>query len=184
MIVRLINSFKSRIYYPMVQRYILRQVKAHGADITIGEEFSACGYENISLGSHIYIGPRAVFLAAKAKISIGDYVMFGPEVMIITGNHRIDAIGEYMYNVHEKLPENDRDVVIEKDCWIGARSIILKGVTVGEGSVIAAGAVVLKDVPPYSIYISKDKILPRFTEEELALHKEKLRMKDVGIIEN
>ena len=168
----------------MVQKYILKQVSARGEDITIGEGFSACGYENISFGSHVYIGPRAVFLAAKAKISIGDYVMFGPEVMIITGNHRMDVVGEYMYNVCEKLPENDQDVVIEKDCWIGARSIILKGVTIGEGSVVAAGAVVLKDVPPYSIYISKDKILPRFTEEELALHKEKLRMKDVGALEN
>ena len=184
MIVRLINSFKSRIYYPMVQKYILKQVSAHGKDVTLGEGFSACGYKNISFGNHIYIGPKAVFLAAKAKISIGDYVMFGPEVMIITGNHRVDVLGEYMYNVHEKLPENDQDVVVEKDCWIGARSIILKGVTIGEGSVVAAGAVVLKDVPPYSIYISKDKILPRFTEEGLVLHKEKLQLKNVDAPKN
>lgn len=184
MIVRLINSFKSRVYYPMVQKYILKQVARHGKDVTIGEGFSACGYKNIALGSHIYIGPRAVFLAAKAKILIGDYVMFGPEVMIITGNHRTDVVGEYMYNIREKLPENDQDVVIEKDCWIGARSILLKGVTIGEGSVIAAGAVVLKDVPPYSIYISKDKIFPRFTEEELALHKEKLQLKHIEVVES
>ena len=68
-------------------------------------------------------------------------------------------------------------MVIEKDVWVGARSIILKGVTIGEGSVIAAGAVVVKDVPPYSIYINKDKILKRFSEEEFAKHRELLEQK-------
>jgi acetyltransferase-like isoleucine patch superfamily enzyme len=155
----------------MVQKYILKNVAVHGQDITIGEGFSACGYKNIYFGNHIYIGPHATFLAAEAKIQIGDYVMFGPEVMIITGNHRTVVVGRIMNKVHEKLPENDQDVIIEKDVWVGARAIILKGVTIGEGSVIAAGAIVLKDVPPYSIYINKDKILPRFTEEELRMHK-------------
>ena len=64
------------------------------------------------MGSHIYIGPRAVFLAAKANIRVGNYVMFGPEVMLITGNHRTDVLGEYMYNIQEKLPENDQDIII------------------------------------------------------------------------
>lgn len=174
MIVRLINSLKSRLYYPMVQKYILKRLAAHGEDITISEGFSACGYGNIFFGNHIYIGPRAVFLAANANIKIGDYVMLGPEVMIITGDHRTDVIGEYMYNVKEKLPENDAEVIIENDVWIGARSILLKGVKIGEGSIIAAGAVVVKDVPPYSIYINKDKIFPRFTNEELELHKKRI----------
>ena len=177
MIVRLINSLKNRIYFPMVQKYVLKQVALHGVDITLGEGLSICGYKNIFLGDHIYIGPRATFLAAEAKIKIGNYVMFGPEVMIITGNHRTDVVGEYMYNVREKLPENDQDVVIEDDVWVGARALILKGVTIGEGSTIAAGTTVLKDVPPYSIYISKDKIIPRFTEEEIRLHKDGLLKK-------
>ena len=51
----------------------------------------------------------------------------------------------------EKRPEDDRDIIFDGDNWIGANSIILKGVVVGVGAVIAAGAVVTKDVPPYSI---------------------------------
>ena len=52
---------------------------------------------------------------------------------------------------HEKLPENDQDVVFLGDNWVGTGAIILKGVTVGKGAVISAGAVVVKDVPDYSI---------------------------------
>lgn len=51
----------------------------------------------------------------------------------------------------DKLPENDQDVVFEGDNWIGANAIILKGVTVGKGSVISAGAVVTHNVPAYAI---------------------------------
>ncbi len=177
MFVRLIKSFKNRIWNHALRQYILKRVAKHGNNITIGEGFSCCGYNNVYLGSNIYIGDRATFLTTNAKICIGDYVMFGPEVMIITGNHRTDVIGQYMYDVKEKRAQDDVDVVIEKDVWVGARSIILKGVTIGEGSVIAAGAVVTKDIPPYSIYINKDKILARFNEEEIITHHKLLEGK-------
>lgn len=122
------------------------------------------GKENILIGRNVYIGPRCTFYSAKAKLIIGNHVMFGPEVMIITGDHRFDIKDKFMDEITDemKLPENDKDVVIEDDVWIGARALILKGVTIGRGSVIAAGAVVLKNVPPYHIYYSKDKICNRF----------------------
>lgn len=64
--------------------------------------------------------------------------MTGPNVSIITGNHRIDLIGRYMNTVSndEKLPENDQDVIIEGDNWIGAGAIILNGVKIGIGAVV------------------------------------------------
>ena len=55
------------------------------------------------------------------------------------------------------------------------RAIILKGTRIGEGSVIAAGTVVLGNIPPYSVYISKHKIIPRFSEEELYEHLRLMR---------
>ena len=51
----------------------------------------------------------------------------------------------------EKVPENDLPITLEGDNWIGARAILLKGITVGTGAVVAAGAVVTQDVPPYTI---------------------------------
>lgn len=74
----------------------------------------------------------------------------------------------------EKLPENDQNVVIEDDVWIGTGAIILKGVTIGRGAVIAAGAVVTKDVPPYTIYISENKQKRRFNDEQIMEHEKRL----------
>lgn len=56
-----------------------------------------------------------------------------------------------MYDVREKRAEDDQSVIIEDDVWVGTDSVILKGVTVGRGSIIAAGSVVTKNILPYSI---------------------------------
>lgn len=104
--------------------------------------------------------------------------MFGPHVFMITGGHRYDIIGRYMSSIkeNEKLEENDRPIIVEGDNWIGANSIVLKGVTIGEGSIIAAGSVVTKDVPPYSIVggVPARVIKMRFNDEEIKKHKELL----------
>ena len=67
-------------------------------------------------------------------------------------------------------------ITIEDDVWIGAHSIILKGVTIGRGSVVAAGAVVTKSFPPYSIIggVPAKLLKMRFTEEEIKKHEEAL----------
>ncbi len=117
------------------------------------------------------------FLTTRARIIIGKKVFIGAYTAIITGNHRTDVIGKHMLDIDEsteKLPENDEDVIIDDDVWVGTHAIILKGVHIGTGSVIAAGAVVTKDVPPYSIYINSKKIIPRFSDEDLELHKKLL----------
>ena len=63
----------------------------------------------------------------------------------------IDVIVMDTVTDREKRPEDDLGVVIEDDVWVGTRAIILHGVTIGRGAVVAAGAVVAKNVPPYSI---------------------------------
>lgn len=77
----------------------------------------------------------------------------GPKVTMFTAGHRMDMIGRYISSVtkEEKLPENAQDIIIERDNWIGANITILKGVTVGKGFVITAGAVVTRNVPTYTI---------------------------------
>lgn len=108
-------------------------------------------FKSLDCGDDIYIGPNAQFISSNAKIFIGSHTIFGPNVTIITGNHRIDVLGQYMSEVTDKLPENDQDVVLEGDNWIGANATILKGVVIGEGAVVAAGAVVTQNVPSYAI---------------------------------
>jgi len=105
--------------------------------------------------------------------------MFGPNVSIHGGNHRTDLIGRYMIDIRldEKLPENDQDVVIEDDVWVGANAIILKGVTIGQGSIIGAGTIVYKSIPPYTIVVSNisQKIKERWSPEQIIQHKKQLK---------
>ena len=72
----------------------------------------------------------------------------GPDVQIYTRNHRYDRIDIPMY---EQGESEIKEVKIGNDVWIGARSIILPGVTIGDGAVIAAGSIVTKDVESYAV---------------------------------
>ena len=126
---------------------------AHGKAVHFGRYVRFYGIENVYMGSDVSLGERNILMCTRAKIHIGDHVMTGPGVTMITGGHRIDIPGRPMTTISndEKLPENDQDIILEGDNWIGTNAIILKGVTVGEGAVVAAGAVVTKDVPKFSV---------------------------------
>ena len=134
------------------------------------------GLENLSIGDYTSIPKHSTFYCTEAPLTIGKKVIFGPAPTIITGDHRIDVVGRFIMDSHDKLPENDAPVVIEDDVWCGSHVTILKGVTIGRGSVVAAGAVVTKSCPPYSIIGDfPAKILKsRFTPEEIARHEQAL----------
>ena len=134
------------------------------------------GLWNLSIGDGSSIPKGSVFYCTEAPLTIGKKVIFGPNPTIITGDHRIDVVGKFIMDSHEKLPENDAPVVIEDDVWAGANVTILKGVTIGRGSIIAAGAVVTKSCPPYSIIGGVPaKILKyRFTIDEILEHEKRL----------
>ncbi len=104
--------------------------------------------------------------------------MLGPNVTMMGGDHNISVLGKYMFDVKVKLPENDLPIIIEDDVWIGTGAIILKGVKIGRGSIIAAGALVIKNVEPYSIAggVPATLIKMRFTNEEVREHEQLLNI--------
>lgn len=134
------------------------------------------GLKNLSIGNYVSIPKGSVLYCTEAELRIGNKVIFGPKPTIITGDHRIDVLGKYIIDSHEKSPNNDMPVIIEDDVWTGANVTILKGVTIGRGSVIAAGAVVTKSCPSYSIIggVPAKIIKYRFTIDEVLAHEEKL----------
>lgn len=158
--------FLKRIGHRLLLNNLMKKLKKHGEKVYIDERFTITGAKNISLGNSIYIGPNATLMASGASITIKDHFMSGPGFTCITGDHRTDIRDKYMdeVTVAEKLPENDQPIVIEEDVWCGANVTILKGVHIEKGSVIAAGAVVTKDVGEYEIWggIPAKKIKDRF----------------------
>ncbi|QEK13194.1 acyltransferase [Crassaminicella thermophila] len=159
----------------------LSMFKSCGTKVIIasGGSFS---YDNIIIGNKVYIGPNAIFRSTHSNIIIMDNVMFGPNVVILGGDHRTDIIGEFMIDVKEKNENTDKDVIIENDVWIGANVTILKGVRIGEGSIIGAASVVTKDVPPFSVYtgVPSKKVRQRWEFDQIKLHKEIIAKKKLN----
>lgn len=95
------------------------------------------------IGSFVYIG------TGRATITIGDYVRIGAHSYIGAGNREFDDPSKLIME-HKKV---EKGIVVEDDVWIGANCVILDGVHIGRGSVIGAGAVVTRDIPPLSIAV-------------------------------
>ncbi|KEO73634.1 acyltransferase [Anditalea andensis] len=102
--------------------------------------------EGLKIGNNSNIGAYA-YIGCSGYIDIGDNVMMSPRVSIYSENHNFEDIAFPM--IEQGVTRSF--VKIENDCWIASNSIILAGVTVGKGSIVAAGSVVTKDVPPFSI---------------------------------
>jgi acetyltransferase-like isoleucine patch superfamily enzyme len=98
---------------------------------------------HIKLGKNIFINHACSFLDLGG-ITIEDDVQIGPRVNIVTENHPVDPTKRKYLEL--------KPVVIKRNAWIGAGATILPGVTVGENSIVAAGAVVNKDVPTNCIF--------------------------------
>lgn len=96
----------------------------------------------ITLGKNVFINHACSFLDLGG-ITIEDDVLIGPRVNLITENHPLDPAARQALIL--------KPIVIRRNAWIGAAAIILPGVTIGENSVVAAGAVVSKDVPANTV---------------------------------
>ena len=138
---------KSVIFEKGVLVFHPKQI-AIGNNVYVGHYTILKGYHSnrFVIGDNVWIG-QGCFMHAAGGIKIGNHVGIGPGVKIVTSMHRLDQ-------VHKSILDSDIDfapVVIEDDCDIGVGAIILPGVTIGRGTQVAAGAVVTKNIPAYSV---------------------------------
>lgn len=103
------------------------------------------GAKNIQVGSDVFLNTEIRFGCPSQKITIGNRCQIGPRVCFESVNHALIYSKEFGRK-DEVLPIN-----VEDEAWIGCSAIILPGVTIGHGSVVAAGAVVTKDVTPMTV---------------------------------
>lgn len=101
---------------------------------------------NLVVGDDVDLA-LGVLVTTTGGVTIGSRTLVGYGAQILSGNHVVPPGRERIFSAgHSFAP-----VVIGEDVWIGAYSVVLPGVTIGEGSVVAAGSVVTKDVPPFAI---------------------------------
>ena len=162
-----------------LRRLLLRIMNA-GTPIRIGKHVTIYSGAKIrgevSIGDFTYIGHGAKI----SNASIGQFVAIGPEVIIGGGRHptrRFVSVHPVFYSLRRQSLitfsdanyfDETQPVSIGNDVWIGARAIVLDGITIGDGAVVGAGAVVTHDVAPYAIVggVPAKIIRYRFTEEQ------------------
>lgn len=179
------EEFVRKVFYKIFRESVIKSSFGNcGKNVHIAEKSDIKGIGNISIGDDVAIGPHALLWTTRANIIIKEKVIIGPRLSIITGDHKIDVIGKYMFDVtdDEKDEDDDQDVIIEKDVWIGANVTILKGVTVAEGCVVGEGTVLTKSTQPYGVYVGVPgkRISERFKNKELEDHIKILQEKSKG----
>ncbi|MDC0359036.1 acyltransferase, partial [Oligoflexia bacterium] len=107
-----------------------------------------CWGGKIELGENVYLGPYSV-LYGHGGISIGQDTLVAMNCAIISANHTIPGKDQHIrWQADQRLP-----IIIGKDVWLGSGAQVLAGVSIGDGCIVGAGAVVTKDLPPYSIAV-------------------------------
>lgn len=125
--------------------------------VEAGTLLKAFGGGCLTLCGRNYIN-RNCAIVAKESIVLQEGVTIGPGTVIYDHDHDMEHTGNFL----------SAPVCIEKNAWIGANVIILKGVTIGEGSVVAAGTVVTKDIPPHTtVYDKREKVIVPHQAKEI-----------------
>ncbi len=123
-----------------------RALKELGTGVVFQSRFGMTNPECISIGSNCNFA-EGVYITGGGGVTIGDWVGFGPDTKIWSVNHRFeDPERPWLLQGYDKQP-----VVIEDDVWLGANVFVAPGVSIGRGAVVAAGAVVNKNIPAYAL---------------------------------
>jgi acetyltransferase-like isoleucine patch superfamily enzyme len=155
-----------------VKVFACRKILTHGEGLHIGARTKIWAPTRVEIGSHVYIG-KNVHIEANCKI--GNYCLIANGVAIVgRHDHDFSAVGfpmrfaPWIGSVRFSNRFIAEEAVIEDDVWIGYGAIVLTGLTIGRGSVIAAGSVVTRDIPPYSIAagVPAKVIDQRFVDQE------------------
>jgi acetyltransferase-like isoleucine patch superfamily enzyme len=150
----------------------------HGSSIHCQwSSFFWAPHKKITIGNNVGIGMRCVFACDSTignNVAIADHVAF-----LNSDDHNFDIIGKTIW---ESGRGDKYSITVGDDVWIGHGAILLSPLTIGKGSIIAAGSVVTKDVNPYSIVGGSPAklIRMRFTSEQITEHEQKLAENKIG----
>lgn len=142
----IVNNLTSLL--PPTRLYLLKAKLYKLAGVTIDptvmlvSSVRIWGEGSVSIGQKTFIGHDTLIVGGESSINIGKEVDIAPRVIIISGSHKIDSV-----NLRTAGKGISRPINIEDGVWIGASTTILGGVRIGKKSIIAAGSVVINDIP-------------------------------------
>lgn len=121
-----------------------------------------CEFAKISIGDNVSINSGS-YISGEGGLTVGSHVLIGPGVKVASAGHTID----YHHDFIALNPINYGSVVIEDGAWLGAGCIVLPGRRIGKGAVVGAGAVVVEDVPPFSIVVGNPAKVIRYRSRSI-----------------
>ncbi len=188
----MLSKIKAYLYYIRIKLALKKRgsslsSKHLGKDLSIGKHciINKCCIlgDGVTVGDYSYLNSSKYWITLEPLVSIGKYCSIAPGVHIGAGNHNPYYVTTHpiLFNRQylEKLPidesqmkangliDTDKQTLIGNDVWIGFGAIVKRGVKIGNGAIIAAGSVVVKDVPDYAIVGGNPaKIIKYRTSEE------------------
>lgn len=148
----------------MSRKYRKKEFLRTGENIVIQRNCLISHPSKVEIGSDVYIGSNCKIYSVGG-LTIENGVVLGSNITVLTTNHNYNSVGV------KTLPYDqsniDKPVLIKEYCWIGLNSLILPGVVLGKGAVVAAGSVVTKSVPDRAIVGGNPAKIIRYRNDEI-----------------
>lgn len=128
---------------------------------------------NMFIDDWCVIQDRVNFISNKGKLIVKKYSVISSGCTIVPGAHRLTVGVPFYLATTNHFNDDEGDIIIEEDCWIGAGSFLLPKCHIGRGAVVGAGSVVKKDIPPYAVVVGVPAkiIAVKFTLEQILKHE-------------
>lgn len=153
-------------------------------DAYVGVNVRVYNKENFYMEGHTKVDHNSIIMNTNARFILKKYSGCAVNLTVITGTHP-QFPGRFYRTISKKkegldISKYDKDVIVNEDVWIGCNVTLLSGVEIGRSSIVAAGAVVTKSMPPYCIIggVPAKPIKVKWTLDEIMLHEEKLFPKE------
>jgi acetyltransferase-like isoleucine patch superfamily enzyme len=162
---RLLRRPLERLVEQTVEQRVNEALNRHSHGI---DDNALYRYRVHGTSERLHIDPTAIvnnalFNVSGGEITIGEYAFFGHFVAVLTGTHDITKFGRERQTT---FPRSGRDVSIGEGVWVASHAIVLGPVTIGEHAVVAAGSLVMDDVPPYAIVVGRPAKVARTIEHQ------------------
>ena len=174
LIRRLLGGFRT-IYQQYVESYDKKKYAKIGNHTIIAGNTHVVP-RNMEIDDYCVIQDRLNFISFKGKLYVKKYSVISSGVTIVPASHQLTVGVPFYLSTVGHINDKEGDVRIDEDCWIGTGAIILSNCHIGRGAVVAAGAVVTKNVPPYAVVagVPARIIASKFNLDQVIEHERKL----------
>lgn len=134
---------------------------------------SSLNQNNVFIDDYCVIQSQTNFISNKGRLIVKKYSVISSGCIIVPGSHRLTVGVPFYLSTTKHINDEEGDIIIDEDCWIGAGCILLPQCHIGRGAVVGAGSVVKKEVPPYAVVVGTPAriIATKFTIEDILRHE-------------